>query len=194
MQAIELETWIDKKGHICLSEEFQHVYGTRTNPGSRRPTPATDSNQDAIRQEKQTTMSDYDQEVEQIKTKNQPILDEFQAWLEKSRLAPKTVKSHLDNIDFFAHYLVYYDPVRSLDEADGGDVSTFLLDWYPRKAMWASKTNTRSYMASFRKFFKFMAESKRFDLETEDELRSILKENKEEFLDAVDDDGSDDYW
>ena len=87
-----------------------------------------------------------------------------------------------------------YDPVRSLDEADGGDVSTFLLDWYPRKAMWASKTNTRSYMASFRKFFKFMAESKRFDPETVDELRSILKENKEEFLDAVDDDGSDDYW
>ncbi len=27
MQAIELETWIDKNGHIFLPEEFQHVYG-----------------------------------------------------------------------------------------------------------------------------------------------------------------------
>ncbi len=27
MQAIELETWIDKKGHIFLPEEFRHVYG-----------------------------------------------------------------------------------------------------------------------------------------------------------------------
>ena len=139
-------------------------------------------------------MSDYDQEIERIKTKNQPILDEFQAWLEKSRLAPKTVKSHLSNMDYFAFYLVYYDPIHSLDEADGGDVSGFLLEWYPRKAMWASKANTRSYMASFRKFFKFMVESKRFDQDTLDELRLLLKENKEEFLEAVTFEDDDDYW
>lgn len=27
MQALEFETWIDKKGRIFLPEEFQHAYG-----------------------------------------------------------------------------------------------------------------------------------------------------------------------
>ena len=27
MQAIELETWIDKNGHIRLPQEYQHAYG-----------------------------------------------------------------------------------------------------------------------------------------------------------------------
>lgn len=27
MQAIELETWIDKNGHIHLPTEYQHAYG-----------------------------------------------------------------------------------------------------------------------------------------------------------------------
>ena len=27
MQTIEFETRIDKKGHICLPEEFKHAYG-----------------------------------------------------------------------------------------------------------------------------------------------------------------------
>ena len=27
MQAIEVETWIDKNGHIYLSEKFQHAFG-----------------------------------------------------------------------------------------------------------------------------------------------------------------------
>ena len=47
-------------------------------------------------------MSDYDQEIEKIRGYNQPILDEFQSWLEKSGLVPKTVKNHVENIDFFA--------------------------------------------------------------------------------------------
>jgi len=54
-------------------------------------------------------MSDYDREVEQIRSYNQPILEEFQSWLGKSRLAPKTVKSHFTNIDFFAEYLTCMD-------------------------------------------------------------------------------------
>ena len=48
-------------------------------------------------------------------------------------------------------------------------------------------------MGSFRKFFKFLAKSKRVDKETEDDVRKMLKERKEEILDAVDF-GDDDWW
>ena len=135
-------------------------------------------------------MSDYDQEIEKIRGYNQPILDEFQSWLEKSGLVPKTVKNHVENIDFFAEYLIYYEPLFKLDEADDGDVFSFLGDWFPRKAMWASESSMRSNMGSFRKFFRFLRESGRIDGEIEDDVRETLKESKDEFLEAVEYDDS----
>ena len=136
---------------------------------------------------------DYEQAVEKIRIENSPILDEFQARLEDSGVKPKTIKSHLDNIRFFAEYLVYNEPLRKIDEAGASDVYSFLVDWFPRKAMWASESNTKSYLASFRKFFKFLHESQRVDEETKDEVYLTLKEDRDEFLDAVACD-DEDYW
>ena len=135
-------------------------------------------------------MSDYDQEVEKIRKHNQPILDEFQTWLEKSGLVRNPVKNHVENIDFFAEYLVYYEPLSKLDEADDSDVYSFLGNWFPRKAMWASESIMRSNMASFRKYFKFLRESGRVEKVVEDEVRETLKESKDEFLEAVEFDDS----
>lgn len=58
----------------------------------------------------QENTMDYEQAVEKIRIENSPILDEFQAWLKDSGVKPKTIKSHLDNIQFFAEYLVYSEP------------------------------------------------------------------------------------
>ena len=69
---------------------------------------------------------DYDAQVRAIQAYNQPILDGFRAWLEQSGLAEKTIKNHVDNIDFFTDYLVYYEPLEKLDEADGSDVWMFV--------------------------------------------------------------------
>lgn len=80
-------------------------------------------------------MEDYDQQVKAIRAYNQPILDAFQASLEQARLADKTIRGHVENVDFFTEFLVYYEPLKRLDEADEGDVYTFLSDWFPRKAM-----------------------------------------------------------
>ena len=138
-------------------------------------------------------MNDYDQEVKAIEEYNRPILDDFEEWLTTAGLSQNTIRTHVNNIDFFTHYLVYYEPLCRLDEADAGDVQLFLLDWYPRKTAWASEAHTRSYMASFRKFFKFMVESERIDGEIETEVRTILKKEKDEFLEAVAFD-DDDWW
>jgi len=130
-------------------------------------------------------MIDYDQEVDKIRIYNQPILDEFQSWLKNTGVTTKTVKNHIENISFFAEYLVYDEPLNKLDEADASDVYDFLADWFPRKAMWACESSTKSYLASFRKFFKFLCESNRVDNDSESEVRETLKEHKDEFLDAV---------
>lgn len=46
-----------------------------------------------------TDPNDYDARVKAIRAYNQPILDAFQAWLQESGLAKKTIKSHGDNIE-----------------------------------------------------------------------------------------------
>jgi len=128
----------------------------------------------------------YDTRVQAIRAYNQPILDDFRAWLEQSGLAEKTIKNHVDNIDFFTEYLVYYEPLEKLDEADGSDVWMFLTDWFPRKAMWASVTSVKSNIASFKKFFQWMGETGRVSPETIADVLSTLKEGRDHFLEAAD--------
>ncbi len=127
----------------------------------------------------------YDAQVQAIRAYNQPILDDFRAWLEQSGLAEKTVRNHVDNIDFFTEYLVYQEPLEKLDEADGSDVWMFLGDWFPRKAMWASESSVKSNMASFKKFFQWMGETGRVSPETLDDVLSTLKEGRDEFIEAA---------
>ena len=98
----------------------------------------------------------YDARVRAIRVYNQPLLEEFRSWLEQSGLVKKTVKAHVYNIGFFTEYLVYYEPLKKLDEADSGDVRMFLANWFPRKAMWASITSVKSNIASFKKFFRWL--------------------------------------
>jgi site-specific recombinase XerD len=129
---------------------------------------------------------DYDAQVQAIRAYNQPILDSFRAWLEQSGLVEKTVKNHVENINFFTEYLVYYEPLEKLDEADGSDVWMFLSDWFPRKALWSSVTSVKSYIASFKKFFQWMGETGRVSSETVADVLTPLKEGRDEFLEAVD--------
>ena len=133
-----------------------------------------------------TNAKSYDEQVKAIRAYNQPILDDFRAWLERSGLAEKTIKSHVFNIDFFTEYLVYYEPLKKLEEADSGDVWMFLVDWFPRKAMWASESSVKSNMASFKKFFQWMGETGRISPEAVADVFSTLKEGRDTFLASAD--------
>lgn len=128
----------------------------------------------------------YDARVQAIRTYNQPLLEDFRTWLEQGGLAEKTVKNHVDNIDFFTQYLVYYDdPLKKLDEADGSDVWMFLDDWFPRKAMWASAASSKSNITSFKKFFQWLGETGRVSPETVTDVLTTLKEGRDEFLERA---------
>lgn len=130
-------------------------------------------------------MDDYDQQVEAIRAYNRPILAAFQTWLTAARLADKTIRGHVENIDFFTEFLVYYEPLRRLEEADEGDVFEFLSSWFPRKAMWASENSIKANIASFKKFFEWMGQTGKMSEETVGEILTMLKEDRDEFLGAV---------
>ena len=135
--------------------------------------------------EPQVNLRCRDERVRAINSYNQPILEDFRAWLKQSGLSEKTIENHVDNIDFFTHYLVYYEPLTKLDEADGSDIWMFLTDWFPRKAMWSSVSSVKSYIASFKKFFNWLGETGRISPEVVADVLTTLKEGRNEFFEAV---------
>ncbi len=130
-------------------------------------------------------MKNHDAEIQRIQQYNRTLLDEFKDLLESAGLSPKTIETHILNIDFLGTFLVRYLPLAKLDETQPIDIYRFLAEWYPIKTTWASPYNTKSYMASFRKFFRFLTENGKFDAGIEKEIKRMLKENKQVFLDAV---------
>ncbi len=128
----------------------------------------------------------YEQRVHAIQRANQPILDGFEHALRQSGLSEQTIKDHVDNIRFFARYLLLYAySLRRLDEATEGNVYDFLEDWFPRKALWASVSSMKVYLASFKKFFKWMGESGLVAPQTVEDVLATLKDSRNLFLRKV---------
>ena len=128
----------------------------------------------------------YEQRVQAIQWANQPILDGFETWLRQSGLSEPTIRDHIDNIRFFSRYLlVYAYSLRRLDEATEGAVYDFLEDWFPRKALWASVSSMKVYLASFKQFFKWMGETGLGAPQTVEDVLSTLKDSRNLFLRKV---------
>ena len=128
----------------------------------------------------------YEQRVQAIQLGNQPILDGFEHSLRQAGLSEQTIKNHVDNIRFFARYLLLYAySLRRLDEASEGNVYDFLEDWFPRKALWASVSSMKVYLASFKKFFTWMGETGLVAPQTVEDVRSTLKDSRTLFLSKV---------
>src|SRR5437762_9287689 len=125
----------------------------------------------------------YEQWVQAIQLANQPILDGFETWLRQSGLSEPTIKEHVDNIRFFARYLLLYAySLRRLDEATEGAVYDFLEDWFPRKALWASVSSMKVYLASFKKFYQWMGATGLVAPQTVEDVRSTLNDSRHLFL------------
>jgi site-specific recombinase XerD len=128
----------------------------------------------------------YEQRVHAIELANQPILDGFEHSLKQAGLSEQTIKDHVDNIRFFARYLLLYaSSLQRLDEATEGNVYDFLEDWFPRKALWASVASMKVYLASFKKFFTWMGATGLVAPETVEDVRSTLKDSRSLFLRKV---------
>ncbi len=125
----------------------------------------------------------YEQRVHTIQLANQPILDGFEHALKQAGLSEQTIRDHVDNIRFFSRYLLLYaHSLRRLDEATEGAVYDFLEDWFPRKALWASVSSMKIYLASFKKFFKWMGETGLVSPATVEDVLSTLKDDRNLFL------------
>jgi site-specific recombinase XerD len=106
--------------------------------------------------------------------------------LEQKGLAPKTITEHVKNADFYINtFLLYEEAIPARDGA--GHISMFLGDWFPRKALWASRTSIKENAATMKKFYTFMREKGQVNADELQELKDTIEEEMPEWLEAVED-------
>ncbi|MCD7808230.1 MAG: hypothetical protein LUH02_02730 [Erysipelotrichaceae bacterium] len=137
---------------------------------------------------------EHEKLANEIRKENEKYLDLFEQSLINAGLVKKTIRKHMNNIDFYLNdFLTYYEPVKMEDGCCR--VDDFLGDWFIRKAMWATKDSINSNCASLKKFYKLMLDYGYIKAEDYKELLLTIKENKQSWIDCLEafDDG-DEYW
>jgi len=130
-------------------------------------------------------MDEYEKKCEAIRQDNQKLLEEFRSSLEASGLTEKTIKNHVQNINFYANdYLLYYEDITELKDGIS-EISMFLGYWFIKKAMWSSEAAIRSNAASFKKFYAFLLTKGMITGEQLSELKSMIKEEMPEWLEEM---------
>lgn len=143
-------------------------------------------------------MDEYEQfenDCKIIRKENQLLLDKFEMSLRESGLTDKTIKNHIQNIDFYINeYLVYEEPVEAKDGID--KVSWFMGYWFIKKAMWASSASIKSNATSLKKFYSFLLSIKMITKAQLIELKNTIKDEMPEWLEELEayDSASMDMW
>ena len=116
---------------------------------------------------------EYEQQCNRIRAENEKLLNQFADWLSQANLKPKTIKKHVDNIDFYINeFLLYEDAVEAKDGAD--NIGMYLGYWFIRKAVWASPAQIKDNAASLKKFYTFMNQKGLIAVEDLKELKEII--------------------
>lgn len=118
----------------------------------------------------------YEKRCHEIREENRRYLQIFAE--DMDRLSPKTVRTHLGNVDLFINeYLLREDavPMEEGIEHIGG----FLGDFFIRKCLWTTPATIKSASVSIRKFYKSMMEHGFVKKEAYAELCSVIKEDLE---------------
>ncbi len=129
-------------------------------------------------------MDDYERyeiECKKIRASNKKLLDVFASWLQDANLTARTIKKHIDNVDFFINeYLLYEDATAPEDGTY--DIGMFLGYWFIKKAMWASESSIRSNAASLKKFYIFLQERGVVNKEDLEFIKETIKEEMPEWI------------
>jgi len=127
----------------------------------------------------------YEKDCERIRKDNEKILSEFEKWLSDKDLSKKTIANHCNNVDFYINEFLLYE--EAIEASDGiYEIGYFLGFWFIKKAMWASKSTIKGNATSIKKFYEFMLDKGKIDKEDYIELKEVIKNNMQEWLDTMD--------
>ena len=117
-----------------------------------------------------------------LEEETEKLVESFYNYLKQEKgLSEETASEHAHQIGFFAlHYLIGYEE-KSLLGVTSMDIEDYLGNWYIRKVWGSGKSDVRSILVAFKKFYKFLHE--RGDME-EEQLTDILSacENPQKYI------------
>lgn len=133
---------------------------------------------------------EYEEKMKNNQKENKKYIMEFEEWLKKKNLTPKTIKNHVSNVELYIEdFLNYYD-ASSMEEGCYR-IEDFLGDWYIRKCMWSTAGNLKTTAASIKKFYQCMLKLGHIDQEHYDELQSTIKDNMDIWIEEIEEYNSD---
>ena len=127
----------------------------------------------------------YETETQEIERANKSHIVIFEKWLQSRNLSEKTIRGHVNNVDFYInHYLSYYEP----QTVDMGCycIDGFLGEFFIRKAMWSTRPQIKANAASIKKFYKCMLENGIVEKEDYSHLCEDIQDGMDEWLAAMD--------
>ncbi|MFH1153226.1 MAG: recombinase [Pseudomonadota bacterium] len=123
----------------------------------------------------------YEADCKKIRKYNKKLLQDFEVWLEASKLKETTIRRHVENIDFYINdFLLYEDAIKAKDGAS--EIGMFLGYWFIKKAMWASPAYIKSNAGSLKKFYTFLVDIKQIEKQELDDLKTRIKEDMPEWI------------
>lgn len=123
---------------------------------------------------------EYEKECDKIRETNNEYLVLFEEDLQSAGLAPKTIKKHISNVDFYINEYVLREEPRPMEDGTGM-IDMFLGYFFIRKCMWSTPGTIKSTASSIKKFYKCMLDHNRIDKSDYDYLCSEIKENMEQW-------------
>lgn len=126
----------------------------------------------------------YESDCKRIREENGEILKQFATWLQDKQLSERTIDNHVSNIDFYINEFLLYE--EAIEAKDGAfRISKFLGYWFIRKALWSSVSQTKGYVASFKKFYTFMCERGEIEEEQLEDMKDMIKEEMPEWIENM---------
>lgn len=122
--------------------------------------------------------TDYENQCTVISQLNASYLQLFEADLQG--LAPKTIKAHLQNTDFFLNTYLLFDEAHPLIMEEGVNAIDDFLGYFLEEKTYFAESTKRSFVTSLRKFYKSMAAHGK-----------IIPEQYEDVVESLQDGGAD---
>lgn len=124
----------------------------------------------------------YEKECEIIRSYNDRFLELFEKDMTESALSPKTIRSHISNVDFYINEYLLREDAHPMEDGVGM-IDMFLGDFFIRKCMWSTPGTIKTTAASIKKFYKCMLDHGKISKNHYDFLCSEIRENMKRWQD-----------
>lgn len=133
---------------------------------------------------KDTEYKAWEKEEAKAKEHNNLLIEEFKKYLLDKSLRPKTIKKHVDNVNFFVNVFLLRSEIIPVEEGTMY-IGSFLGDFFIRKATWSSKNSIKENISSFKKFYSFLNDKGLVSNEDLAHMQDLIKTEKEDWFDEV---------